>query len=175
MEWQIPIPEDESGGPDWDLCRRAWWDAINVSCTDPKKGAIRIAVEMRNPNPSPILSPIPSPSPNPNPNPNLNPNQVEMRIVGDSEVLMAPFFGNRHGTCSIEVLTTENVKREDWLPFCQAILDKFAEYKDRNGQYLNIRPHWAKEWQDLTVRAAGPPMRTDIFASTAQCAQSAAT
>jgi len=126
MEWQIPIPEDESGGPDWDLCRRAWWDAINVSCTDPKKGAIRIA--------------------------------VEMRIVGDSEVLMAPFFGNRHGTCSIEVLTTENVKREDWLPFCQAILDKFAEYKDRNGQYLNIRPHWAKEWQDLTVR--GVPVTT---------------
>ena len=95
-----------------------------MSCTDPKKGAIRIAVEMRNPNPSPILSPIPIPSPNPNPNPNLNPNQVEMRIVGDSEVLMAPFFGNRHGTCSIEVLTTENVRREDWLPFCQAILDK---------------------------------------------------
>ena len=39
MEWQIPIPENESGGPDWELCRRAWWDAD------------------------------PNPDPNPNPNP----------------------------------------------------------------------------------------------------------
>ena len=74
-------------------------------------------------------------------------------MVGDSNVVMAPFFGNKHGTCSIEVLTTENVKKEDWLPFCQSVLDKWAEYKDRNGQYLNIRPHWAKEWQGLKVRA----------------------
>ena len=83
-------------------------------------------------------------------------------MVGDSNVVMAPFFGNKHGTCSIEVLTTENVKKEDWLPFCQSVLDKWAEYKDRNGQYLNIRPHWAKEWQGLKVRAAGPLMPSTL-------------
>ena len=83
-------------------------------------------------------------------------------MVGDSNMVMAPFFGNRHGTCSIEILTTENVKKEDWLPFCQSVLDKWAEYKDRNGQYLNIRPHWAKEWQGLKVRAAGPLMPSTL-------------
>ena len=124
MEWQIPIPENESGGPDWDVCRRAWWDAINMACTDANKGAIRLAIEMRI-------------------------------VGGDTKMVMAPFTGNRHGTCSIEVLTTSNVKYEqDWLPFCQAVLNKWAEYKDRDGQYLNIRPHWAKEWKNLTVRAA---------------------
>lgn len=90
-------------------------------------------------------------------------------MVGDSNVVMAPFFGNRHGTCSIEVLTTENVKKEDWLPFCQSVLDKWAEYKDRNGQYLNIRPHWAKEWQGLKVRAAGPLMPSNFEYT--QCCQ----
>lgn len=91
-------------------------------------------------------------------------------MVGDSNVVMAPFFGNRHGTCSIEILTTANVKREDWVPFCQSVLDKWAEYKDRNGQYLNIRPHWAKEWQDLKVRAADPLMLSTRVHTT-QCCQ----
>ena len=70
MEWQIPIPENESGGPDWDICRRAWWDAINVSCTDPKKGAIRIAVEIREAI-TPTFAVQPSASPKPNTFPTL--------------------------------------------------------------------------------------------------------
>ncbi|KAE9402842.1 hypothetical protein BT96DRAFT_917943 [Gymnopus androsaceus JB14] len=56
------------------------------------------------------------------------------------------------GTCSIEVLTTLNTTPSEWKDYKQHILDKWASYTDANGKPLNIRPHWAKEWQGLKVR-----------------------
>ncbi|PIG69563.1 hypothetical protein AARAC_002706 [Aspergillus arachidicola] len=70
---------------------------------------------------------------------------LELRIMGDSNVLMAPQRGNRLGTASIEVLTLESVT-EYWDAFAQEVLDKWMELREWNGQKLNIRPHWAKEW-----------------------------
>lgn len=35
---------------------------------------------------------------------------LEMRIMGGSDVIMAPQMGNTLGTCSIEVLTLENAR-----------------------------------------------------------------
>ncbi|KAE9405790.1 hypothetical protein BT96DRAFT_915773 [Gymnopus androsaceus JB14] len=54
---------------------------------------------------------------------------LEMRITGSSDVLLVPQRHNDLGTCSIE-----------------------SSYTDANGKPLNIRPHWAKEWQGLKVR-----------------------
>jgi len=77
---------------------------------------------------------------------------LEMRITGDSNVHMAPQHGNRHGTCSIEILTPENVSRSNWQTFLQQICDAWDSYTDAQGNPLNVRPHWAKEWQGLTMR-----------------------
>jgi hypothetical protein len=70
---------------------------------------------------------------------------LELRIMGDSDVLMAPQRGNRLGTASIEVLTLETVTQY-WDAFAQEVLDKWMELREWKGQKLNIRPHWAKEW-----------------------------
>lgn len=34
----------------------------------------------------------------------------------------------------------------------QDIADVWMSYKGPNGRPLNVRPHWAKEWQGLTLR-----------------------
>ncbi|KAI1143069.1 hypothetical protein F5Y05DRAFT_141793 [Hypoxylon sp. FL0543] len=80
---------------------------------------------------------------------------LEMRITGPSNVTMAPFRGHKLGTCSIEVLTLQNMEAE-WAPYAQYVLDRWMELKDNQGRYLETRPHWAKEWATMTVR--GRPM-----------------
>ena len=69
--------------------------------------------------------------------------------MAGSRITMAPQFGNSLGTCSIEVLTNLNTSPQDWLSFMQQITDKWASYTDANGAKLNVRPHWAKQWQGL--------------------------
>ncbi|KAL4747894.1 hypothetical protein BDW72DRAFT_181638 [Aspergillus terricola var. indicus] len=81
---------------------------------------------------------------------------LELRIMGDSNVLMAPQRGNRLGTASVEVLTLESVTQY-WDAFAQEVLDKWMELREWKGQQLNIRPHWAKEWQQFKVN--GKPFR----------------
>lgn len=71
---------------------------------------------------------------------------LEMRMMGDSNVILAPQRGNTHGTCSIEVLTLHNAENI-WPAFAQEVIDKWMSLKDPNtGERLRTRPHWAKEW-----------------------------
>ncbi|KAJ4247499.1 hypothetical protein NW762_013176 [Fusarium torreyae] len=76
---------------------------------------------------------------------------LEMRIMGGSDVIMAPQRGNSLGTCSIEVLTLYSA-RNIWQPFAQSVLDKWMALKDPStGERLKTRPHWAKEWYNYNV------------------------
>lgn len=77
---------------------------------------------------------------------------LEMRVTAGSQVLMAPQHGNRLGTCSIEVLTTLDTSPEEWNTFRQRVVDAWCALTDADGRPLNTRPHWAKQWQGLTVR-----------------------
>ncbi|KAI9881007.1 MAG: hypothetical protein M1830_009501 [Pleopsidium flavum] len=71
---------------------------------------------------------------------------MELRIMGGSDILMAPQYGNQHGTASIEVLTIPDaVTDEEWQPFMQKVCDVWMSY-EVDGVRLNVRPHWAKEW-----------------------------
>ncbi len=131
MEFEIPIPAlaDDPSRPDWSVCQQAWWDAIATVYTTFRASS---NVPMRL--------------------------TLEMRIMGNSEVTMAPQHGNRFGTCSIEVLTTLNTDRDDWAAFMQGVADAWSQYRDASGQPLNLRPHWAKQWQGLSLR--GQPIET---------------
>lgn len=83
---------------------------------------------------------------------------MELRIMGDSNLLMAPQYGNKHGTASIEVLSVPDVVADDeWNPFLQRVADLWMSYKDSDGALLNVRPHWAKEWESINLR--GKPAR----------------
>jgi hypothetical protein len=77
---------------------------------------------------------------------------LEMRLTGSSNVFLAPQQHNNLGTISIEVLTTLNTTKSEWSAFKQEVLDLWASYTDAHGRPLNIRTHWAKEWQGLRVR-----------------------
>ena len=78
--------------------------------------------------------------------------------MGDSNLIMAPQRGNRWGTASIEILSVPDaVRDEEWLPFCQEVVDLWAGYKGRmtvdgEERLLNVRPHWAKEWEGVKIR-----------------------
>jgi hypothetical protein len=77
---------------------------------------------------------------------------LEMRVMGGSEILLAPQRGNRFGTCSIEVLTTFDTATPVWHDFCQQLSDKWTSYIDRStGKRLRARPHWCKEWEFLKL------------------------
>jgi hypothetical protein len=72
---------------------------------------------------------------------------LELRIMNDSDMIMAPQRGNNLGTASIEVLSIpDSVTDEEWQPFIQEVADTWMSYKDAEGKSLNVRPHWAKEW-----------------------------
>lgn len=77
---------------------------------------------------------------------------LEMRIMADSSITMAPQYGNQFGTCSIEVLTNLNVTDTEWLSFMQQVCDSWSSYTDSAGNPLNVRPHWAKQWAGLTIQ-----------------------
>ncbi|KAH0165705.1 hypothetical protein KCU67_g4611, partial [Aureobasidium melanogenum] len=49
---------------------------------------------------------------------------MDMRITGDSEIIMAPQRGNNHGTVAIEIGSiTDTVTEEEWQTFCQGLVD----------------------------------------------------
>jgi len=78
---------------------------------------------------------------------------LEMRVMGASDILLAPQRGNTLGTTSIEVLTTFNTPADDWQAFCQRLTDKWTAYRDRStGKRLRARPHWCKQWAFLTLQ-----------------------
>lgn len=75
---------------------------------------------------------------------------LEMRIVGSTEVTMAPQRGRKLGTCAIEILTLRAIAdiRE---PYAHQVLDKWIAYKDNDGKQTFVRPLWAKEWHQYKV------------------------
>ncbi|KAL6694429.1 hypothetical protein J3F84DRAFT_400197 [Trichoderma pleuroticola] len=75
---------------------------------------------------------------------------LEMRIMGDGDIIMAPQRGNTLGTCSIEILTLD-AARGTWNAYAQRVLNKWMSYRDSSNQILATRPHWAKQWDEFTV------------------------
>lgn len=75
---------------------------------------------------------------------------LEMRVIGGSNVIMAPQRGNDLGTCAIEILTLYSAK-DDWVPYAQEVLNKWMSLTDSDGRKLRIRPHWAKQWSEFKV------------------------
>ena len=115
MEMQIPIPSLEDGSPDWSIVSRAWWDAVDLIQKSEERGVF--AVDMA----------------------------LELRIMGGSDVLMAPQFGNKHGTLAIEPVSTRIVHKEIWEDFKEELAKVWMSYKDFDGSLLLSRIHWAKE------------------------------
>jgi hypothetical protein len=138
MELEIPIPTKDDK-PDWSICRRAWWDIIQLVYKHEKAGKYPLRVAL------------------------------EMRIMGGSNVIMAPQYGNKHGTCSIEVLTTLQVPTKEWHAFMQEVADIWHGYskiyKDHEGNPINTRSHWAKQWEELTIngKSALEHYRTEAY------------
>ena len=84
---------------------------------------------------------------------------LEMRIMGSSNVTMAPQRGHELGTCAIEILTLRAVA-DIWKPYAQQVLNHWTSYTDNAGGKIVVRPHWAKEWDQLEVD--GRPWREKL-------------
>ncbi|CCX12342.1 Similar to hypothetical protein [Tuber melanosporum Mel28]; acc. no. XP_002841952 [Pyronema omphalodes CBS 100304] len=124
FEVEIPIPAESVGSTkrDWTLVQRAWWGGIAAVYVDVKNVSARIA--------------------------------LEMRVTADSGVIMAPQRGNTLGTASIKVITNMPAvedKNGIWLEFKQTLAEIWTGYKGPDGEKLNVRPHWAKEWEETKV------------------------
>ncbi|KAF7586503.1 hypothetical protein BBP40_008785 [Aspergillus hancockii] len=125
IEFQIPIPplKEDEDKPDFSLVQRAWWDVIKLVYRD--------ADDPGNPSSPMRLT-------------------LELRIMGGSDMIMAPQKGNL-GTACIEVLTIPDAVTDDeWQAFIQKVTDTWMSYGVPSK--LNVRPHWAKEWDGLKFR-----------------------
>lgn len=123
-EFQIPIPprRDDPTKPDFSIVQQAWWDVIKL---------VYQQAESKDDPSSPMRL------------------TLELRIMGGSDVIMAPQRGNSLGTASIEVLTIPDAVADDeWMDFIQKVTDIWMSY----GDDLNVRPHWAKEWDGLQLK-----------------------
>ncbi|KAI0794153.1 hypothetical protein C8Q74DRAFT_1347404 [Fomes fomentarius] len=128
MEFQIPLPPHPADRtrPDFSVVQRAWWDVINLVYSYTDGSApMRLT--------------------------------LELRIMGGSNMLLAPQHGNGPwGTASIEVLTVPDaVTDEEWGRFVQRVADAWMSYEGEGGKKLNVRPHWAKEWEGLRMGGMG--------------------
>jgi hypothetical protein len=124
IEFQIPIPprKDDPTKPDFSVVQRAWWDVIKL--------VYKEAEDKDDPSSPMRLT-------------------LELRIMGSSDVIMAPQRGNKLGTASIEVLTIPDAVTDDeWTDFVQQVTNIWMSY----GDGLNVRPHWAKEWEGLQFK-----------------------
>lgn len=122
LELQIPLPpsKDDPTKPDFSIIQRAWWDVIKLVYEDAETGD----------DPSSAMRVA-----------------LEMRIMGGSDMLLAPQKGNDLGTLSIEVLTLPDAVADDeWQSFAQKVVDLWMSYGG------NVRPHWAKEWERFTFK-----------------------
>ncbi|EKG17034.1 hypothetical protein MPH_05723 [Macrophomina phaseolina MS6] len=131
IELQIPIPglPSDPSQPDFSVVQQAWWDAINLVYAPEYTGG-----SAEHPNSCPMRL------------------TLELRIMGSSNMIMAPQRGNEHGTASIEVLTVPDAAHdEEWQGFMQKMADKWMGLTDGKGKVLNVRPHWAKEWDGLRL------------------------
>lgn len=71
---------------------------------------------------------------------------LELRIMGSSDIIMAPQTQNKFGSACIEVISNlASGEDGSWQPLVQKLVDAWTSYEDK-GQKLNVRPHWAKEW-----------------------------
>jgi hypothetical protein len=123
MEFQIPLQPraDDPTKADLSLVQRAWWDIINLVYADE---------ENQGSSSSPMRL------------------TLELRIMGGSDVVMAPQYGNKFGTASIEVITVpDTVTDGEWKFFLQKVANIWMGYGD--AAKINVRPHWAKEWDGI--------------------------
>ena len=115
MEMEIPVPSLPDGSPDWSILSRAWWDAVDLIEKSAEEGLYACDLTL------------------------------EGRVMSYSDVLMAPQYGNKHGTVSIEVLSTRIVPKKTWEDFKVKLAKKWMSYTDHDGTPLHGRVDWAKE------------------------------
>jgi hypothetical protein len=116
MELNIPIPDDGNGNPDWTIVQRAWWSGQDLVKSYEDNGSYPIDFAM------------------------------EMRLMSGSDVYMAPYYGNEHGTVSIEVVSSTLIPIALWEDFKNSLATVWSKLTDNQGRALKIRPHWAKEF-----------------------------
>ena len=147
MEFQIPIPDlPNSTEPDWSVVQRAWWDVIKLVYELAEK-----------PRPRGLWKKLVNAFDRKPIDNRRTPMRLtlELRIMGDSALHMAPQAGNKR-TASIEVLTNPDAHNDgEWEDFMQRVSDKWMSYTDKNGGKLNTRPHWAKEWSSVKMGPVG--------------------
>jgi hypothetical protein len=117
IELEIRIPRGADGKPNFSVCQKAWWSAVDA------------IYAQRRENKAPVRF------------------GLEMRIIGNSNMTMSTQRGNECGTCSIEVLTNTLVREEEWSAFRDEISARWSAVTDPlTGETLRALPHWAKEW-----------------------------
>jgi len=69
----------------------------------------------------------------------------EARIMAGSDIKMSAQYGNQ-ASLAIEVASSDLVPQHIWDEFKNALANNWRSYKDKDGNVLNVRPHWAKEF-----------------------------
>ncbi len=71
FQLNIPIPDNGNGQPDWTIVQKSWWDCQDLIKEYESRGDYPVDYAM------------------------------ELRLMSGSDMFMAPYYGNKHGTVSI--------------------------------------------------------------------------
>jgi hypothetical protein len=120
----MPIPTLASGEPDWQLARRAYWDAVKICYEDEHaSGAVRIGVEMRMIGDSELT---------------LGPQRGNTNGTASIEIVSTPVAGLEH--------KGEEGTGGPWRKVVQRIVEGWMKLEGTEGGKINTRVHWAKDW-----------------------------
>jgi len=70
---------------------------------------------------------------------------IEDRFMGGTSMLLGAQHGNTY-SLAIEVTSSPLVELELWEEFKEAMASNWPKYKNKEGEKLSVRPHWAKEF-----------------------------
>ncbi|MBM7070805.1 hypothetical protein JQC92_01950 [Shewanella sp. 202IG2-18] len=73
---------------------------------------------------------------------------MEVRITGGSEVALSPLYGSK-ACFAIEILGNLQVPKKQWIEFMQSVLNQWLSVRDSQGNPIQVRPHWNKQWREL--------------------------
>lgn len=120
FEVNIPPRKDDPTKPDLTYVQKLWWDVVNRANAPENQKNFPLRTTL------------------------------EMRLMGGSNVTMAPERGNKW-TASIEILSIPVYDHKIWTNFVQQCVDEWSKHKGPDGKPLKILPHWAKGFENLTM------------------------
>ncbi len=111
FEVNVPFRDDGNGNPDWTTFQDVWWTLQDVIKEFEAKDLFPMDMV------------------------------TEVRLVGGSSRLLDSYYGNKHGTISIDPIGSLMVPNWLWDEFKAAVFERFQKFSTDGGKVRMVRAY----------------------------------